>query len=226
MSEELAKEITQEKSLYDIFKKSLKMQYNRFNLLVLFLSLVVLICYCLYTDDSSYSIIKKVRWMSDIGMSFVANILGFLVAGFTIYATITDKNLFVHMSKIEHPKYKISYLKYSLFNFMYVFVIYISFLMFCFAIRILFDSHGTIPTLLKLNHLHSPAIKGIGVKGLFILLGVWITYLILLLKSFAFNIYHVVTVSIRWEYENQLKSKSLEKNRRYTKFIRFTRINK
>jgi hypothetical protein len=196
-------EITQEKCLYDIFKKSLRMQYNRFNLLVVIFAVVSLSAYCAYTDDSTYTIIRKIRWMSDMGMSFVTNILGFLVAGFTIYATITDKSLFLHMAKISHPDYKVSYLKYSIFTFMYVFIMYIAFLLFCFATRILFDSHGTVPSLLKLNHVSYKNIKFICINTLFVILGAWITYLILLLKSFAFNIYHVVTVSIRWEYELQ-----------------------
>ncbi|MHB8286281.1 MAG: hypothetical protein ACYDD1_16630, partial [Caulobacteraceae bacterium] len=65
-----------------------------------------------------------VSW-STVGITYAATILGFLVAGFAVFATISDKVFFLHLASYRSNGRNISQFKFIFFTFIYVFIAYI-----------------------------------------------------------------------------------------------------
>ena len=197
-----AEDITKERSLWDIYVQVRRLGSSWFNRLSTGAVFVLLVLYLIYAGESAHTVAEKVRSFSEFGLNFVAAILGFLLAGFTIFFTVSKMDLFMLMAKIEHRPTKITWLKYSFFTFMDVFIVYISFLSLCVLIKLFASSNGFLTVILK--HIGSPEItkKIIASIGL-IVIGTWLFYLVISLKSFIFNIYHIAMTAIRWEVEKK-----------------------
>jgi hypothetical protein len=63
------------------------------------------------------SLITGVRAIADLGFTFTTSILGFLIAGFAIFASITKPNVFILLARLDHPKGGISRLQFIFFQF-------------------------------------------------------------------------------------------------------------
>lgn len=196
-----------EKSLWQIFWRSCRIAPNKFNLCVSIGSLVLLSFYAWKTHESVTALADRVRSWTDLGLGFAPSILGFLIAGFTVFATLTKPELFIAMAK--HPKKGLgmSTLKYNFYTFMGVFIHFLTFFGICLAIKLLAGQNGPISVFLGLftGRFASviPLIKrivaGLGIIGL----GTYFAFVTLLLKSFVYDIYHVTMTSIRWTWEEE-----------------------
>ena len=92
----------------------------------------------------------EVRSWCVIGFNSSISILGFLLAGFLIFATLSKPRMLVEMMNHIHKESNLPYLKYNFFVFMRVFIFYIFFI-FIYLIVILFGSHdGLYECFLKL----------------------------------------------------------------------------
>jgi hypothetical protein len=202
-------EITKEVDLWDIYVQSRKLPEGRLSKRVAkpfsWAILVILSIYAALSNKPVNELANEVRSLADLGFNFSISILGFLVAGFTIFATVTKPNLFIKLAKVKHTKSGLSYLKYTFFVFMYVFIAYLSFTLFCLLIKLLASPSGVISTaLICLSNypehidLSKRILAGVGIATL----GTWAFHLIILLQSFIFNIYITVMTSIRWEIQN------------------------
>jgi hypothetical protein len=184
-------EITKEIGLLDVYKASRsnlpRNRINDFSTLIVFSGLLT---YSFASHESNFILAEKVRKWSELGFSFSSGILGFLIAGFTIFATVSDKS-------------GLSYLKYNFFSLMYVFIAYLGFAMLCLLV-ILFGSNSGLVSImvnLLLNSIYLLTIKRCLICTGIVVLGTWFFYSIMLLQSFIFNIYHIVMTAIRWEFE-------------------------
>ena len=104
------------------------------------------------------------------------------------------------MAAIEEPRSKLSYLKYNFFAFMKVFIDYLCFCGLCVAIKLAAFPNGPVTSLLLLmpgDELTRLWLARIG----FVLVAAAFVYVLLLLKSFVFNIHHVVMTALRWSME-------------------------
>ncbi|MBE9176793.1 hypothetical protein IQ225_18380 [Synechocystis salina LEGE 06155] len=197
-------DITKEIGLLDIYKASRsklpKNKINNFSTLAIFTMLIV---YAFTSTETSISLLEKTRKWSELGFNFSAGILGFLIAGFTIFASVNDKSLFITMAKTKHEKSGLSYLKYNFFTLMYVFIVYLGFAILCLLIQLLGQTSGFISIIVELiagkdNFLETKRfLAGISI----IVVGTWFFYSLMLLQSFIFNVYHMVMTAIRWEIE-------------------------
>lgn len=205
MSDFNPEDLTKERNLFDIYRQLRLMQAGFFNNLCTFLVCVLLILYSFYTSESSHELADKVRSLSEFGLNFAASILGFLIAGFTIFFTISKTDLFLALAKTEHRASKLSWLKYSFFAFMEIFIIYIAFLFLCVLVKIFAAPHGVITIFLSNFPNQIEKTKKIIASIGMIVIGTWFVYLIIVLKSFIFNVYHIAMTSIRWEWETENK---------------------
>jgi hypothetical protein len=197
-------DITKEIGLLDIYKASRsrlpRNKINNFSTLAIFAMLMV---YAIATTESSVSLLEKTRKWAEVGFGFSAGILGFLIAGFTIFATVSDKSLFITMAKTRHEKSGLSYLKYNFFALMYVFIAYLGFAILCLLIQLLGGASGFISIMTELiagkDHflVTKRFLAGVSV----VVVGTWFFYSLMLLQSFIFNVYHIVMTAIRWEVE-------------------------
>jgi len=195
------KELLKEKSLWQIYCQTRILQStSHFNDYATLVVVVILLTYAVLTPESAKEIAEKTREIAADGFLFATTILGFLVAGFTVFATITKPDLFVFMAKNRHRQSGLPWVKYNFFIFMEVFIIYILFAGMCIGVRLMAEPNGVITLLI--NNTSQPLITKLYIAKIgFILLGSIFIYTLLLLKSFIFNVYHVVMTSIRWEME-------------------------
>jgi hypothetical protein len=202
-------ELTKEVGLLDVYKASRsKLSRSRINNFSTILVFSALFIYAIFSSETSAQLLEKIRKWAELGFSFSAGILGFLIAGFTIFATVSDKSLFTEMARQPKGNTGLSYLKYNFFALMYVFIVYLSFAILCLLIQLFGGTSGFLSIMLKFmaGDFYFEDVKrvisGFGV----IVVGTWFFYCLILLQSFIFNIYHIVMTAIRWQLQNEART--------------------
>ncbi len=194
------KDLMKEKKLWDIYIASRRISFSRFNFIT---TLMVFLLLCLnswLTTQPIFETIEVVRNMASSGLAIALSTLGFLLAGFTIFATVSQPSLSLRMSEIRHPDSGLSYLKHNYFIFLRVFIYYLVFSVFCLFI-VMFGHKGGLVPLLASYAPYEEGVKFAIVKVSYIALFTGYYFLIMQLKSFIFNIYHAVMTSLRWKAE-------------------------
>jgi len=210
--------ITSEKSLFQVYLKARKVATARSNIRIAWIvfgltaaGLAVNAWYGLPVAPYS-SLISGIRQIADIGFTFTTAILGFLIAGFAIFASITKPSVFILLAQIDHTKGDISRLQFIFFNFLFVFIHFLLFLMACVLVKVMLYSNGPL----------SGGLRAVAeVYRQFIILGAslgfavfagWLVFLFMLLKSFIWNMYQAVLVTIVTEAEMEDQKAKREDN--------------
>jgi len=196
------KDLLKEKNLWQIYMGCRKLPRNKFNTIGIILTFLLLLAYTIFSPNPVNILATQVRDWADIGINFASSILGFLLAGFTISATVTKPNLLVAMSRIKHESCGLSYLKYNYFSLIEVFIYYLVFVAVCLAVKIFGAPNGLLSNILVYLPDQLAWVKHLIVALGLIFIGTGFFYLILILKSFIFNVYHFVMTGVRWEMEN------------------------
>jgi hypothetical protein len=196
-------ELTREKDLFSLYKLSFKFPGSKFNRVVTLMTAAALVTLVWLTRTNVDNLSVSVRAVFAFGNATVPSILGFLVAGFTIFVTVTKAEIFVYMAKRPYRDTGESFLKYNLTAFVLAFTHYLGYL-FCLVIVVLFGQPNS-PLITLVKRLFAPYIVGdtpaynLLLGGVFVAFGTWTIYLVLLLKSFVYNTYQVVTTTVRWQ---------------------------
>lgn len=209
-------DLTREKSLFGLWLASFRFRQRNFNVVITLLVALLLFQYCHLVFDQPGIALAAFRKLQTTGFAFATSILGFLIAGFTVFVTVIRIDVFLVMAKHE-KSYKVndkqrgtgeSTLKYNLSGFMVVFVHYIAYIFACLMSE-LFLQYGGLASVVVSNALTYPEVAkhALQVRGwigsiLLVTFGAWTTYLVLLLKSFVFNVYQVTVTAVRWEWEH------------------------
>lgn len=198
-------DLTRERTLFSLYRLSFKFPGSRFNKTLTLAALVCTALWCWMLRASPERIVSHFRRIIELDFVFATTILGFLIAGFTIFVTITKIDIFIEMAQKEYEKTGESYLKYNLNAFVLVFAHYIAFLFYCLCIQIFGNNDGLAEKVLVLVLAVYPQSADWlrwSVASIFMTLtGAWSVYIVLLLKSFIYNTYQVVTTAVRWELE-------------------------
>lgn len=192
-------DLTKERSLQDVYKLTKKIKVNSFDFYFTLL-LVILLSINAICLSSSPELISSIRQWTPLVFGFTTTTLGFLITGFTIFATINKPELFLSLMEYKHPLYGISYLKYVYGVFMRVFIYFI-FWSVIYLLVLLFGQENGLATKLLRALMFSHCTKVVGVQILYILVGSSAVFLVLTLKTFLFNIYAMLMQSLRWEVE-------------------------
>jgi len=191
-----------EKTLYQVYRKARKVASTRFNFgvalcvfCVLFISMCLRIWF--FGEPLSYvGAIITTRNIAATGFTYSISILGFLITGFAIFSSVTRPQVFLLLAMIPHKDSGISRMHFIFFNFLFVFVHYICFLMACTFVVVLLAAKGPFSDLMKILADWHPFIVSYG-GGVFVALGVsWLFFLLMLLKSFIWNIYQSILFTI------------------------------
>jgi len=187
-----------EKSLWAIYVKARRIPFSSFNSWVtLIVFLLVALQYCMLEislDDK----LKIVREFSTMAMGVVVSVLGFILAGFTIFATISQPDMLVAMSKHRHEASQLSYLKNNFFIFMRVFIYYLLYTVFCLMVIVFAVKGGLIHKVVQLSPISWEITEWlVGAAYVFLYTGMF--FLLMQLKSFIYNVYHTVMTAIRWK---------------------------
>lgn len=194
------KELTNEKKLWDIYLASRRIPFSRFNVISTLVVFILLMANAAFSTESLGETTKLVRDMAANGFSISLSTLGFLLAGFTIFATVSQPNLSLSMAAIINDTSGLSFLKHNYFVFLRVFIYYIVFCVFSLFIVVFGHAGGLVSTIV--NHTpNSEFVRFVIVKASYVILFTGYYFLIMQLKSFIFNIYHSVMTSLRWKAE-------------------------
>lgn len=205
-------DLTREKSLFALWKLSFKFGQSRFNLIASLFVAVLIFRFVQLVPDQPELITGQLRRLVTAGVAFAPSTLGFLIAGFTVFVTVIRIDVFLEMARREKPKTGESFLKYNLSAFMVVFVHYVAYLFCCITLDLFIQADGLASVALANARTYSEfacqvdRIKYWISGGLLVFMGGWTVYLVMLLKSLVFNVYHVTLTAVRWEWEKPLQS--------------------
>jgi hypothetical protein len=142
---------------------------------------------------------KAINSVADIGFTFTSTMLGFLISGFAIFASISKPEVLIVLARTDYKNPRISELQFIFFNFILVFIHYIIFLGACVIIKIVSGDSGPLPKGLDLANAYSEAIGCALASTLLAALLSWLAFVTLLLKSFIWNLYQSVLITIQIE---------------------------
>jgi hypothetical protein len=130
---------------------------------------------------------EAVTSISDTAFDLTVQILGFLIGGFAIFATISDSKLMVRLAKTPMKKTDLSVFKTIFFNFISVFYIYVVTLSLAILTKIGASLH--IVSLEGLSDEMQVHLVTLVNSIVFLVLGAAVVLSVLRLKSFIWNIY-------------------------------------
>ncbi|QJQ94824.1 MULTISPECIES: hypothetical protein [Halomonadaceae] len=195
-------DLTSEKSLWDVYKLSRRILPGKFQVFVVLGSVALLIANAMFFAREESVLLADVRKWSEMGFEFAITTLGFLIAGFTIFATLSKPKMMLAMMGHINKETGLPTLKYNFFAFMKVFIAYIAFSL-VYLLIVLFGQQGGLVSNVVSVLPHSDCIRMILIKTSYAIIGGSFVYLLMLLKSFVFNIYAIVMNFLRWEYHQE-----------------------
>lgn len=195
-------ELTSEKSLWDVYKLTHRILPSKIHIFVMLVTMTALGLNAFIFVDNESNLLRDVRKWSELGFNFSITTLGFLIAGFTIFATLSKPKMMLAMMDHTNKATGLPTLKYNFLTFMKVFIAYIMTCMLYLLVTILGQADGFISNVIT-QIPDSTCIKTSAIKVAYIIIGSSFVYLLLLLKSFIFNIYTTVMNSLRWEYHQE-----------------------
>jgi hypothetical protein len=198
MDSPTTEELTSEKSLWSVWLLSRKARgRNRIAYIATSAATGFLVgADSWFSHLSTSEVAARVQaWVAD-GFNLSVAILGFLLAGFTLFPTMMKPSLAIALAQHVHPTSGISYLKHNLAVFMAVFVEYWLLLCTHLLVRFFGDKAGVLAS----------AIRGLPTSRFLVcvaacLVAMQLTHAVLALQSFIFNVYHVVMSGVRWDAE-------------------------
>jgi hypothetical protein len=201
---EWALNLVREKSLFQVFSLSKGIFGARFNFCVTVFAVIVASIWFvplraqLESGTLSFSSARELfqSWTA-IGASFAATILGFLIAGFTVFATVSNPSLFVALSKVdsdENPKESI--FKMMMVNFVNCFVHYVSYFSFSILLQMGLMKHSFLLLLVKSRFFFENFNQSILIALALITYLIWTVVILLKLKSFIWNVYTNVVLFV------------------------------
>jgi hypothetical protein len=145
---------------------------------------------------SGLSVAKWAQASAAILLGVIASILGFLIAGFSIFATMGKQNLFVRLAKFSQGARRLSEFKIIFFNFLYIFIHYISYCGVLTIFVLIFTDGPILDSIMTVSlRLHRPSVRLL-MAEVQILFVCYTLYIFLLLKSFVWNLYQALLIVI------------------------------
>lgn len=195
-------DLTRERSLWSVFLSTLRIRRGKLSVWILVIAIALLSVNAFAFSIPTSIIIQDLRRWSEIGLNFSVTTLGFLVAGYTIFATLSNPAMMAALldykdSETGFSKLKANHLK--LIKPIIEFIILASFYMF---VLILAQPYGLFSNLAKeFNYIG--ACVYVASRITYIISGASLAYLIGILQSFVFNIYIIVMNEIRWAHSHR-----------------------
>ncbi|EJN6717050.1 hypothetical protein NQO50_003401 [Vibrio vulnificus] len=192
-------ELTKEKSLWDVYKECKKLPTNNWHTAILLVVALLLFANAFALEANHSVILRNVRDWAALGFNFSITTLGFLIAGFTIFATLSKPKMMLAMMEHTNPESGLKTLKYNFFAFMKVFIAYIGAAM-LFVFVVIFGQSGGLASNIVEYLPNANCVKLVAIKTMYVYLGTTFVYLLLLLATFVYNIYAIVMNFLRWEF--------------------------
>lgn len=187
-------ELTSEKSLFAIYRKYRKGQkIGKFNGSCLVVFAFVSFAYLCGSQNTINELAENASSTTDLALQIVTQLLGFLIAGYTIFLTLVQTKTLKKLCEVNEPDSGLPYFKYINFVFVNVFLQHLVFYVVMIMIRCTV-LNATCHD--KFNDNFMTLIKLIS-----FIQSLWIVTLALYLKSFVYNIYASSMVIFRLNAE-------------------------
>ncbi|MEO4092099.1 hypothetical protein ABH307_09760 [Acinetobacter pittii] len=198
--------LLKEKNLRMIYKESRAIPLSNFNLFFPFIIGIIIFIFLIYGDISIEESYDKIESLVSFLFSSLFSTLGFLIAGYTIFCTITPLDLQKKMIEYTDQKTNLPFFKRVHFTFIRVFIY---FLLFSFALFIIFLFKGI--NINSINMIIESKTLDLTFKYtnylIITFLTIGTTFLFCELSSFIFNIYNSIATTIHWSINNQSNPK-------------------
>lgn len=201
-----SEELLKEKSLLDVYFASRCISVSRLNQAITFVSMVLLALYAWFSPEPTHQFADRVRAIADYGFSFATSILSFLIAGFTIYLTVTKIDHLILMASLRHEN-GLPWVKHIAFSFLRIMAVYVVYCLACIGVKIFASSGGPLAILVDALSGADQVKHCIARIGIVVLGGATI-HLVLLLQSFIFNIYNTSVTVLCLDIEKREKAGS------------------
>ncbi|HQR42659.1 MAG TPA: hypothetical protein PLX97_08240 [Gemmatales bacterium] len=193
------KDLTSEKSLWDIYKLSRRIRPNWVQVSINLLTSILLAMNAFWLQPDTKALLGDVRSWATNGFNFTITTLGFLIAGFTIFMTVAKPGMMLAMMDHIDKETGLPTLKRNFFSFMRVFIAYLACAGLYLTIVLFGQAGGVIVSLVKLMPA-AACVQNVAIKVAYIVVGTSFVYLLLMLKAFIFNVYTIVMNFLRWEH--------------------------
>ncbi len=116
---EILQDLLREKSLWAVYVRSRSIPFSLLNNaagVIVAIAIGVASCW----SASMANVADHLSALSVLAFNTSISLLGFLLAGFSFFATVSDKSMFCRMAEVQHKESGLSYLKYNFYVFMRV----------------------------------------------------------------------------------------------------------
>lgn len=191
-----------EKDLWSIYLAARKIPSSRFNIVTTWVFLLALVIQVYFFPQGIEAQVEIIRRYAEFGFNAALTTMGFLVAGFTIFATLSDPDLFIKMGQKLHPETKISWLKHNFFLFVRVFIYFMIFIVLCLVIMVFGSKSGLASSLISLSD-SAARLRVVIAAVAYVTLMTGFYFILMQLKSFIFNMHHAVMTSLKWKWDRK-----------------------
>lgn len=87
-------------------------------------ALIISVAYTIVINPTSGELKSVIISITSNGMNYSVTMLGFVLAGFTIFLSVTNKSFFIKLATLKHSKLRINYLKFTISLFYNVFLLF------------------------------------------------------------------------------------------------------
>lgn len=191
-------QLLDEKKLWNIYTKSRAIPRSEFNFWTTIAVFVMVILDLLFGNRDTREIYVVLKMFEVNGLLISLSTLAFLVAGYTIFATVTQPSLSLAMNEHTNSISGLSSLKHNHFLFLRVFIYYLTYAVFCILLMLFGYDNGLMHRLVSLLP-SSSILADVLVRFAYCVLYVGLYFLVMQLKSFIYNLYHAVMTALTWE---------------------------
>ncbi len=196
MADEIIRDLTKEKSLYDLYRLLRKIPQKKSTKVSIFLSFLVLVVHSGFCGVSNEFLVLTIRAWASFWLTAAVSILGFLIAAFTIFATLAKPDMLVAMQRIPHDC-GMSVLKYNLVSFIGGIIYYFLYIILCWVI-VTIGAPGGLGAYI-INSYGEPILKRVVLIVSYAFTGGGAFITLWMLKNYIFNVYTIIMNNLRWE---------------------------
>jgi hypothetical protein len=128
--------------------------------------------------------------------TLAATILGFLIAGFAIFATMSRHSFFVELAQFRVESRPISQFKFVFFNFIFIFIHYVSYIATTLLVAMLWVGHSPVWFAAEYFHRIRPRLTDLLSAELDAAIAIYTIYILLVLRGFIWNLYQALLIVI------------------------------
>lgn len=193
-------ELSTERGVFHLAVTSRRLPFSWKSLLTVISLSVLAFAFGMTQRDEDHLRDETVR-LAELGLTVATSILGFLIAGFTIFATLCKPALVRTMFVIPHKESGFSYLKFVYLCFVMCFVWYWIAISVFTCVRIVHPQGCLLDNIAHYFNSNEMRVQCLDATVYSITVGMFVKLLIEL-KSFIWNIYAACMILMRWEVEH------------------------